>query len=265
VLLTFQAPDRIRRSIPALLAQRRGVDAAIVVDNHSSDETPALLDQLLAGAEHVRVVRTDENLGPAGGFATGMQLGLETGCDYLWLLDDDSEPEPDCLANLLTVAEHGAGDIYWPRNIDETGGETGYPAWRGELLTADIVRRGGVPLAELFWGQEDTEYLQWRLPHEHGAVSVRVPEAVVRHEIGNPRKATSWHFYYLTRNTVWYRLHRQRPRQVRRLLRSMVRLWGRALLREAHPVRNLAYAARGLVDGLRGKLGKTVDPASMRP
>jgi hypothetical protein len=52
---------------------------------------------------------------------------------------------------------------------------------------------------------------------------------------------------------------------VRRLARSKVRLWGREALREEHPERNLAYAGRGLVDGVRGKLGKTVDPARMRP
>ena len=41
------------------------------------------------------------NTGGAGGFAIGIRRALELGCDAVWLMDDDTVPEPEALAALV--------------------------------------------------------------------------------------------------------------------------------------------------------------------
>ncbi len=44
-----------------------------------------------------RSIRTDENLGGAGGFHRGVKAAYDQGFDRIWLMDDDVVPAPDCL------------------------------------------------------------------------------------------------------------------------------------------------------------------------
>ena len=39
-----------------------------------------------------------------------------------------------------------------------------WPSWCGFVVARQIVEAVGLPMAELFWWAEDTEYLQWRIP-----------------------------------------------------------------------------------------------------
>ena len=75
----------------------------IVVDNGN----PSPLKERLAAleGEDVSVLRLERNLGGAGAYATGMTAALETGCDCLWLLDDDAVPDADTLRELLRTLE----------------------------------------------------------------------------------------------------------------------------------------------------------------
>ena len=75
-----------------------------MLDNQSSDGTrETLADEGLL--EQVDYVRSEENTGGAGGYRRGVELALETGSDWIWLMDDDAEPRPDALATLLASAE----------------------------------------------------------------------------------------------------------------------------------------------------------------
>ena len=77
------------------------IGAVIVVDNASGDHT----QQVLARDDlPLTVIRSDENVGGAGGFRIGMQTAYDGGWDRIWLMDDDVVPAPDCLAVLMAVA-----------------------------------------------------------------------------------------------------------------------------------------------------------------
>lgn len=53
------------------------------------------------GVDEVILIKNSDNyLGVAGGFAKGIKEALKKDCDYIWLLDDDNIPEPNCLKNL---------------------------------------------------------------------------------------------------------------------------------------------------------------------
>jgi len=70
----------------------------IVVDNASSDETPAWLQTFAADHDHVRIILNDENLG----FAAGNNLGAQAATgDYLVFLNNDTYVTRGWLGDLL--------------------------------------------------------------------------------------------------------------------------------------------------------------------
>ena len=52
------------------------------------------------------MIRSEENVGGAGGFRIGMETAYAGGWDRIWLMDDDVVPAADCLETLMADAEH---------------------------------------------------------------------------------------------------------------------------------------------------------------
>jgi len=103
VVVTYNRADLLERMLVGLAALERLPDAVIVVDNASSDHTP----DVLAAATNpgLQVIRTDDNLGGAGGFHLGVRTAYRAGFDRVWLMDDDVVPAPDCLTVLMAQDE----------------------------------------------------------------------------------------------------------------------------------------------------------------
>lgn len=266
VILTFNRVPMLRRCLSAVQQQTRQPDRVLVVDNHSSDDTPEYLRSAASINLLLEVLRTSENLGPAGGFATGMDWAAQRGYDYLWLLDDDSFPEPSCLEIQLAEMAGRQDAIIYPHNIDETESSSDYPAWRGPLVPRPVVERGGLPNKDLFWSKEDTEYFQWRLPRVYGVEVTHSAKAVARYYRANSMTRTrpAWKYYYWGRNTVYYRVWVQRPWKwwrYRKLAATLGKLWLRVAFLEDQKLKKARYLLLGTWHGFRGRLGKTVDPA----
>jgi len=109
VLVTHNRPQLLLQALAALRAQTRPLDAIYVVDNASDLPGAAAIGAAavtasLARPDAVRVLRSDTNLGGAGGFALGMARAFAAGHDWIWLLDDDAMARPDALARLLDAA-----------------------------------------------------------------------------------------------------------------------------------------------------------------
>lgn len=106
VVVTYDRADLLTGMLDGLAALDRAPDAVLVVDNHSTDHTPDVLAAELArGRLPLQVVRTEENLGGAGGFHLGLRTAHAQGWDRFWLMDDDVVPAPDCLSVLMAVDE----------------------------------------------------------------------------------------------------------------------------------------------------------------
>jgi rhamnopyranosyl-N-acetylglucosaminyl-diphospho-decaprenol beta-1,3/1,4-galactofuranosyltransferase len=266
-VLTHNDPEALAGCLAAIARQTRRPDAVLVIDNGSSPLARAAVDRL-AGESCATVLRLSANLGPAGGHAAGLRAFLAGPCDVAWVMDDDCVPEPDCLRAILSAREAQDRDrVLFPAQTDEVDVERNWPGWFAVLVPRAVVDRVGVPREEFFWWAEDTEYLQWRIPRA-GFPLQWVAGARVQHR---RRQATgpkpAWKVYYEARNSVYYRLRVQRPFQrplriqkVSRLTRALSRtLW--SLITESHDRRNrLRMFARGIFDGLRGRLGRTVVP-----
>ena len=105
VVVTYNRRDLLLESLAAVLAQTRAPDKVIVVDNASEDGTAAAVRDKFP-AVHLAELR--RNSGGAGGFAGGMALALADGADLIWLMDDDTVPEPGALSALLSARDRMA-------------------------------------------------------------------------------------------------------------------------------------------------------------
>lgn len=89
--------------LDALIHQTVPLDAIYIIDNGSTDDTPAMV--AARNDRRIRYHRLSENTGSAGGFRAGMELAYADGFDWLWITDNDSIPSEDCLERLLSASE----------------------------------------------------------------------------------------------------------------------------------------------------------------
>jgi rhamnopyranosyl-N-acetylglucosaminyl-diphospho-decaprenol beta-1,3/1,4-galactofuranosyltransferase len=266
VVLTFDAPDALDQCLLAIRAQNTPVSSIIVIDNASARP----VDVPAGSGTATKVLRMPDNLGPAGGYAAGLQEFLESDGSWAWMMDDDCVPAPDALN--AELAEAASEEVVLATMIDrETGEVTNTQGWCGVLVPRSVVAAVGVPNAELFWWTEDTEYLQWRIPRA-GFEVVRSSAARITVSRGRETAAKpAWKYYYEARNQVFYRLTTQRVlvRPLAPHLKLRVRAWRatwavlklatRAVVREREQ-RSTKFVMvwRGALDGLRRRLGRTV-------
>jgi len=213
------------------------------------------------------VLRSETNTGPAGGYALGLGEFLASGFEHAWVLDDDMIPDASCLERLWAVAKKDPPSAFvFPISRQADGACGLWPSWCGFIVSRQIIEAVGLPMAELFWWAEDTEYLQWRIP-EAGYHMQVVQDAVVDHDsIRHGDGVPLWKYYYETRNMLY--VHFRVKHRLGRYPLNMSKLLARAILSErGGRIRRLAVMARGLADGARGKLGLRypVEPMRERP
>jgi GT2 family glycosyltransferase len=262
MVLTHNSPDSLRRTLKAIAAQTRRPEAVLVVDNASDPKVDVDVFSCFEQTDiSTRIVEEEVNSGPAGGWARALEIFRDENWAFGWILDDDIIPPADGLARLMEeMARLGDRALVIPRVRQPSGVVTAYPAWHGALLTHEIVQEVGVPLADFFWWNEDTEYLMWRIPRA-GFPLVYSRQVIVEHskgrgQFGNP----PWKYYYESRNTVYWHFRMRHGRG--RWPRKLTGLVARALIKEHdHRLLRLALVGRGIGDGLAGRLGRQVNPA----
>jgi GT2 family glycosyltransferase len=101
VVVTYNRSQLLIECLDALLRQSRPVDKIVLVDNASSDDTPAALESR-GYLTHSKIdySRLSTNTGGAGGFHEGMKRAQELGFDWIWVMDDDAEPYDDALEKM---------------------------------------------------------------------------------------------------------------------------------------------------------------------
>ncbi|WP_366143156.1 glycosyltransferase [Algiphilus sp.] len=261
--VTFESP----RSLSTLLQQLRtqGVDRIIVVDN-SLD--PIALQQNRRNCESASAVHIvcNRNLGPAGAYAIGLANALGTNCKYILAIDDD------CLlpTSFIDEARRAVQEdcILHPAVVETTDGQRlSYHGWVGVVIPRTAIVKMGLPIWDLIWWTEDTEYIYWRLP-QGGYPLRRFGTEVVRVHKKRAAGRPAWKYYYEARNTVYFRLHVQamnklliRPRHRRRYvrafraLRSTLKLLFLAIGSGPGRYSKCQAVVRGTWDGLWGQLG----------
>jgi len=288
VVVTYNRCRLLNESLLAIHGQGRPPDAVIVVDNASADDTAATVR---ASFPAVRLVELPCNTGGAGGFAYGMALALAGQTDLVWLMDDDTIPQPQALAALLDARNRYprrrpalvASRVVWtdgrphPMNTPRT---KPFPtkAERAAAAAADCLpirsasfvsvlvdattsRQRGLPLADYFLWNDDFEFTARILRGNSGLLC---PASVVVHKtptFGSTDTDPGQRFFYEVRNKIWT-LRSRAPLAVHeRVLYggSTLRRWARTFARSTDR-RGLATSlARGLTAGVRTRPRPTED------
>ncbi len=232
VVVTYNRRDLLEECLAELAGQTRPLDHVLVVDNASSDGTAEMVRQKHPG---LGLLALAENVGGAGGFNRGMEVAYAGGADWIWLMDDDTIPTPDALAELLAAPDELPSSLPRPlllaskavwtdgslhpmnhpgfeRNHPELliqGCERGLMPLRTStfvslLVHRDAVEHHGLPLAHYFIWSDDIEYTA-RVTRAGGGAYL-VPTSVVQHKTKTAYTAVSTsgtRFYYHVRNYVY--------------------------------------------------------------
>ena len=289
-VLTRNRKVLLGECVRGLLEQTHPVDEVIVLDNASDDGTREHLESegLL---DRITYVRSDENTGGAGGYRRGVELLQATGCDWLWLMDDDAEPRQDALELMLAAPVEGSrcGAVIHPDGsldrqhrcsigrfivpLPESAYVDGqYPrvdcaSFVGLLMDAGASKRAGLPIAEFFIGYDDAEY-SLRLDPIH-----LVPESQILHKVpiggvtgtrrsrwinrrfGLTYAPTPWPAYwrdlYRVRNFVWLK-HRHGGVSNPELAVLIAGYAAKSLLYDPQPWKRIPLLAKYAVKGRRG-------------
>jgi rhamnopyranosyl-N-acetylglucosaminyl-diphospho-decaprenol beta-1,3/1,4-galactofuranosyltransferase len=265
VVVTHDRRDLLAGALTAIGTQTRAPDLVIVVDNASSDGTPAFVRDRFPAVELLALPR---NTGGAGGFATGIARALDRGATALWLMDDDTVPEPGALEALLTAFDRhrpalAASRVLWtdgrdhPMNTPRSrpSGVPGHARIRSAsfvsvLLDAAAVRECGLPVADYFLWNDDFEYTLRLL---RGRVGLLCPGSVVVHRTAAPVFDPGARFFHEVRNKTWLFTRSRCLAPGERLLYagSTVRRWARAFATSADRARLARELGRGLWAGVR--------------
>lgn len=100
IVVTYNRLNLLKEEIESLRKQTYKDFNIIVVNNGSTDGTLRWLDE----QSDIYSI-TQENLGGAGGFYTGMKYAAENGFDYVWIMDDDVECNANALEELMIISD----------------------------------------------------------------------------------------------------------------------------------------------------------------
>lgn len=195
VVVTYNRYKLLRECLDALLNQSYETDI-LVVDNFSNDGTEKkILEDKYLDNKNLIYKRLTSNKGGAGGFYYGVKYAQEHNYDYVWLMDDDAEPELKAIEKLLPyLNENDKYSAYAPSVYigDKNNNELSLFGHRGEFdylnplpsfqkaiekslykqETAEIemasfvgifiplssVKKIGLPREDFFIHHDDTEY-----------------------------------------------------------------------------------------------------------
>jgi rhamnosyltransferase len=260
------------------------VDRIFLVDNGTRGRAASLIERPdLPG--RVTVIRNPENLGVATAFNQGVREALAGGYSWVLLLDQDSEPQPGMVRELIECRErHPARDrvmVLGPRTEIENyvGGGGWKPEdgpWKdvhhvitsGSLLPSAAFRFVGGFLDSLFIDYVDIEYcLRAR---DRGFRVIQVRDAVLRHRLGrisgkrvfgravHPSHHEPVRRYYQFRNALLlHGAYGQKDPKWRRHDRVVLaKIACLVMMYEERRLRKLGYILKGVRHGILGRAGR---------
>lgn len=236
VVVTYNRSQLLKRNIACL--RKNSPHAIIVVNNGSTDDTGEWLAE-----QTDLIVITQANVGGSGGFYTGIQQAMERGADWIWCMDDDVFPRPDCLSNLLDHTASEEVGILAPRRLMEDNIFTNDfqavnltnpftsmykkklkkqvinkpveilgTAFEGLFIRKETVEKIGLPNKDLFIFCDDTDYCLRAVLA--GYKILYIPSALMNKEkffsndTWNERnKKKKWKRFYQIRNSTYLNHH----------------------------------------------------------
>lgn len=299
VIVTYNRKELLGENIRMLLKQTRPFDRIFIVDNCSTDGTAEYLQENgWKNRLQFIYIKTESNIGGAGGFYVGTKAAFESGADWIVLMDDDGRMlDGFTMERLLTVAERLYQQNYANKKLfinalvqqgemlsfkmgsKYTVQQALYASkdgilegeanpFNGTLISRELVEAIGFPNREFFIKGDEVDYKQRTL--DVGGYIVTVVDAKYWHPRPETQERTvlgikvpffveaPWKEYYAARNFTYM---------------YKAKGWYKAIAFELVLVKVLAIFSmkckkvstlkmlfKGVSDGWKGKLGATVKP-----
>lgn len=246
IIVTYNRKELLLRCLNAIKQQSYKPKTVYIVDNASTDGTDTVLrtsgyiNQNIQGV-YYKYIKCDKNTGGAGGFHIGMKTAFqEEHFDGLWVMDDDGEPDINCLKELVSfletrdyIAPIVLSDIdkttcsFIPhttyidfcKKADANGVVNGWASpFNGILYSHRLIKKIGFPKKEMFiWGDEINYQLRAEKAGFHRMTSIK---AIHYHPLDRQVSLcnkdtlnvtiipieTDWKLYCAIRNKI-YNLH----------------------------------------------------------
>jgi GT2 family glycosyltransferase len=223
VVVTFNRLHLLKECVDSIRRQTRTLDEIIVVNNSSTDGTIEWLNR-----QKDLTVITQENMGSAGGQYTGIKTAFEKRHDWIWCMDDDTEPFNDALEKLIPkmpsqtlsatagTVLNDKGNIFiehrgnfalnkintsiLQRPVPDTSYYHGdvqridFASFVGILINRKAIERIGFPNEDLFIYHDDVEYC---LRLKSVGEMLLIPESKIIH------KENSKETYSIQKRFLW--------------------------------------------------------------
>lgn len=193
----------------------------IVIDNASGDGSADTLREE-ASRQGFHFIESDANLGFSGGNNLGIRHALDSGVDYIWLLNNDCTVLSDTLTHLVIEAEKTGGltgsVLYYPDETYQrvgttvnwwTGSTRGIPEKRlrdgmavdnlcgaSLLIPASVLQRVGLMEESYFLYFEDGEYTLRAQKAGFSATLARQSKVLHKEGASTGSKSPQTQYYY---------------------------------------------------------------------
>lgn len=234
-VVTYNRKNLLGNCLNSLINQTYPLDAIYIIDNASTDNTVDYLiengfvdkplhpysepveavkiipiPRFSGRSVEIHYVRMPENSGSSGGQYEGVKRGYEAGYDWLWLMDDDAEPEEDGLRKLslffdteeisalapavrndngVDISHRGLIDfkVLFPliqkpvsiQNYKQKMIEIDMASFVGILVRREVISKIGYPKKEFFIHYDDFEY---SIRLKTVGKILLIPESIIYHE-----------------------------------------------------------------------------------
>ena len=223
VIVTYNRKQLLKRCLDAVASQTYKPTVVYITDNASTDGT---LDTVKEWGYYecekegicFKYILNSKNEGGAGGFNLGMKTANEDAkYDALWVMDDDGEPERECLAHLvpyldsydyiapivLSDKDHSTCSFAaneetieeFAKNMKAHDGviDNWASPFNGILYSKRLVDKIGYPQKELFiWGDESNYHFRAK---KVGVNPITILSAVHYHPVNRQDTVKSFRNY----------------------------------------------------------------------
>lgn len=299
VIVTYNRKNDLIKNLEMIYKQTISLEHVIVVDNCSTDGTVDFLHEKgYFSKQNFEYIKTEVNLGGAGGFYTGVHQAYEEGADYIILMDDDGRPcdnntfeilvhyaekqkalgvaEGKLFINSLVVCgERLTSKIGLLSTISEAKAEAvngiiegaAHP-FNGTLISRKLVETIGYPNKDFFIKGDEVDYKQ-RAFDAGGYVATVIDSRYYHPYVPTKEKyilgklvpicvEAPWKEYYVARNLT-YTYKKQKHYKMIAFELVFVKLYA-IMTMECEKRKTIQFMFRGLKDGWTGKLGPTIRP-----
>lgn len=228
VVVTYNRIELLKELINSLKNQTVKLEKIIIVNNASSDGTADWLSE-----QNDLDIIEQENTGSSGGQYTGIKRAFDLKMDWIWVMDDDVIPEPNCLEKLiqnLTIKRIHAPLRYSNENIPYLNDVKHFnltnpfkSLWQGVLKNQDIateyisaegitfegpifhrslIEKIGLPEKNFFIYGDDTDFFIRAKKFGYEIFIVKEAKSKRMLPVIDLHKKFDWKHYYIIRNII---------------------------------------------------------------